>query len=377
MKLLPLFALLLVLTACGGGTDETVTEAPVRAIRAAPVVFDDGSSSLVFSGVAEAAGRTPLSFRVGGTVRQLPVALGQRVSRGQLIATLDPADLVVQRSQATAQRQASQAQLESAETQLIAAQAAYERTAKLYESNSVSLSQFEQARSQYQTSRAQVEAARSQLEASGAQVNAASNQVAYTRLTAPFAGVITEKHVEANEFAPSGTAIVTLSTDHDPEVKVNVPEDVIGRLSAGQSVEVSFSSIPDRHFPGTVSEVAYAAAGSPSYPITITVADEDEAIRPGMAANVRFSFTTEGSAGDSLLLAPIASVAEGPDGKFVFRLEPTDSADQYIARRTPVTIGKYYARGFVVREGLDPDDLVATAGLKQLLDGMRVRLLPQ
>ncbi|MBB4080433.1 RND family efflux transporter MFP subunit [Lewinella aquimaris] len=366
---------LLLLTACGSGDETLATEVPVRAVRAGYVTVDDGSSSRVFSGVAEAAGRTPLSFRVGGTIRQLPVTLGQRVGRGQLIATLDPADFVVQQSQATAQRQTSRAQLESAETQLIAAQAAYERTSKLYENNSVSLSQFEQARSQYQTARAQVEASRSQLEASGAQVRAASNQVSYTRLTAPFAGVITEKHVEANEFAPSGTAIVTLSTERDPEVEVNVPEDVIASLAAGQAVEITFSSIPGKTFAGTISEVAFAAAGSPSYPVTITVVDEDESIRPGMAANVRFTFGAAGEARDSLLLTPTESVSEGPDGKFVFLLVPTDTSDHYVARRTAITIGEFYNKGFAVREGLKEGDLVATAGLKQLLDGMQVRLL--
>ena len=377
MRSLLYFGLLLLLTACGGSEEEVAVETPVRAIRAASVTVDDGTSSQVFNGVAEAAGRTPLSFRVAGTVRSLPVNLGQRVRRGQLIATLDPADLQVQQSQATAQRQASQAQLESAQTQLIAARAAYDRTSRLYENNSVSLSQFEQVRSEFQSAQAQVEAAQSQLEASSAQLRAAGNQVAYTRLTAPFSGVITEKHVEENEFAGSGTAIVTLSTEEDPEVEVSVPEDVVGRLAAGQRVETTFSSIPGRTFTGTISEVAYAAAGSPSYPVMVTINDETEAIRPGMAATVRFRFGAETAERDSLIVAPTASISEGPDGRFVFRLDAGDRNGQYVARRVPVTVGDYTDAGFVVRDGLSPGDLVATAGLKQLIDGMPVRLLTQ
>ncbi|PPK85217.1 RND family efflux transporter MFP subunit [Neolewinella xylanilytica] len=371
------FSLLLLLAACGGTTEEVAVDPPVRAIRADRVTISDGTSVQTFNGVAEAAGRTPLSFRVAGTLRSLPVNLGQRVNRGQLIATLDPADLQVQQSLAAAQRQASQAQVESAETQLIAARAAYDRTSRLYENNSVSLSQFEQVRSEFQSAQAQVEAARSQLEASGAQARAAGNQVAYTRLTAPFSGVITEKHVEENEYAGSGKAIVTLSTEENPEVEVNVPEDFVGRLSSGQRVEVTFSSIPGRTFPGTISEVAYAAAGSPSYPVTVSVSDQTEAIRPGMAATVRFHLGESTGPRDSLIVAPIASVSEGPDGRFVFRLEPGARDDQYVARRVPVDIGDYTTAGFVIREGLRPGDLVATAGLNQLIDGMPVRLLTQ
>ena len=104
MRTLLYFGLLLLLTACGGTTDEVAVETPIRAVRADRVTLDDGTSSQVFNGVAEAAGRTPLSFRVAGTLRTLPVNLGQRVRRGQLIATIDPADLQVQQSQATAQR---------------------------------------------------------------------------------------------------------------------------------------------------------------------------------------------------------------------------------------------------------------------------------
>ena len=189
--------------------------------------------------------------------------------------------------------------------------------------------------------------------------------------------MITEKHVEENEYAGSGKAIVTLSTEENPEVEVSVPEDFVGRVDAGQRVEITFSSIAGRTFDGTISEVAYAAAGSPSYPVTIAVNDETAAIRPGMAATVRFRFGELTGSRDSLIVAPTASVSEGPDGRFVFRLEAGDRADEYVARRIPVTVGEYTTSGFVVRDGLRPGDLVATAGLKQLIDGMPVRLLIQ
>jgi len=366
---------LLLLTACGG-KEEAVIEKRVRAVRSAEIAVSDGTSDRTFSGVTNAAGATPLSFRVSGTLRDVKVKLGNRVRRGQLIATIDPSDLAVQSSQASAQREASAAQVTSAETQLVAARTAYERTSRLYENNSVSLSDFEQARSQFQNAKAQVDAAKSQLAASGAQLRAAGNQVSYTRLTAPFSGIITSVDIERNEYVGSGKAVVTLSTEEDPEVKINLPEGVIGRVKTGMKVMVNLPAVPGAEFHGTVSEVAYASAGSPSYPVMVKIDDQTDAVRPGMAAGVTFTFSENGNAERTAkLLAPVESISEGPNGKYVFKLMKNANGDNYVAKRSPVNIGSLENGGFVVKTGLAEGDRVATAGLTQLLDGMEVRLL--
>ena len=374
MKFLPLSLLSLFLVTACGGKEEVTVETRTRAIRYGEVMNDDGNTTQTYTGVATAAGETPLSFRVSGTIRTLPVRLGERIKKGQLLATLDPADLQVQSSQSSAQYEASQAQLQSTETQLAAARAAYDRTTKLYESNSVSLSEFEQARSQFQNAQAQVEASRSQLSASGAQVRAARNQVGYTRLTAPFDGVITALPAEANEYAGSGKTILTLSTEKDPEVEVNLPESRIGVVSTKMPVTITFPSLNGQQFKGTVTEVAYASGDAPSYPVAIRIIEPTPAIRPGMAASVQFSFH-DGTGPDNLLLTPIESVTEGPDEKYVFLLTPSDSTNNYVAHKRPIVIGQLYDKGFAVTSGLEVGDKVATAGLKQLLDGMEVRLL--
>jgi len=373
MKYLSILPLLLVLITACGGSEEVVPEVRIRAIGYGEVFTDDGSTNQSYTGVATAAGETPLSFRVSGTIRDLRVKLGDRVKRGQLIANLDPTDMQVQSSQSNANYQATEAQLKSSETQLIAARAAYDRTLKLYESNSVSLSEFEQARSQFKSAQSQVEASKSQLAASGAQVNAARNQVNYTRLTAPFAGIITMIQVEQNEYAGSGKAIVTLSTEDDPEVEVNLPESRIGAIKQGMKVEINFPALASQTFTGTVTEVAYAAGDAPSYPVTVRIEKAGNTVRPGMAAKVKFTFG-DGDRAEALLLTPIESVTEGPNGKFVYLLTPGEG-NNYLAKKKPVTIGDLHEKGFEVTSGLEVGDKVATAGIKSLLDGMEVRLL--
>jgi RND family efflux transporter MFP subunit len=372
MKYLSLLYILLLFASCG--KEEVVTETQVRPVRYGEVVTDNGTSSQSYTGVATAAGETPLSFRVGGTIRDLRVKLGDRVKRGQVIAVIDPTDLQVQSSQSSAQYESYQAQVKSAETQLVAARSAYDRTLRLYESNSVSLSDFEQARSQFQSAQAQVEAAKSQLSASGAQVRAANNQVGYTRLTAPFSGVITMRDVETNQSVGPGQPVVVLSTEADPEVRVNLPENQIGAIERGKKVAIEFSSLAGRTYTGTVTEVAYAAGSAPSYPVTVRIEKADAAVRPGMAANVRFTFGGDGGKTEEMLITPIASVSSDAEGKFVYLLTPGDG-ENYVATKKRVTVGDLQGAGFVVTEGLKAGDKVATAGIKVLLDGMEVRLM--
>jgi len=295
------------------------------------------------------------------------------VKRGQLIASIDPSDLQVQSSQSTAQYESYEAQLKSAEASLIAARSAYDRTLKLYESNSVSLSDFEQARSQYESAQAQVEASKSQLDATGAQVRSANNQVSYTRLKAPFSGVITMVDVEKNQAVNPGQPVVVLSTEQDPEVRVNLPENRIGAIRKGKKVEIGFSALPGQAYAGTVTEVAFAAGSAPSYPVMVRIEKAGELVRPGMAANVRFN-SEDSDKGKSMLLTPVASVSQGPEGKFVFLLAPGNGGN-FTVNKKPVTIGELHENGFEVTAGLQAGDKVATAGIKSLLDGMEVRLM--
>lgn len=372
MKYLSFLSILLLFASCG--QEEVVTETKIRPVRYGEVVTDNGTSSQSYTGVATAAGETPLSFRVGGTIRDLRVKLGDRVKRGQVIALIDPTDLQVQSSQSSAQYESYQAQLKSAETQLVAARSAYDRTLRLYESNSVSLSDFEQARSQFQSAEAQVDAAKSQLSASGSQVRAANNQVSYTRLTAPFSGVITMRDVETNQAVSPGQAVVMLSTENDPEVRVNLPEDQIGAIKKGMQVAIDFSALTGRTFVGTVTEIAYAAGSAPSYPVTIRVEKADASVRPGMAANVRFTFGKTDAETKEMLVTPIASVSSDAEGEFVYLLTP-GAGENYIANKKRITVGELQGSGFAVMAGLKAGDKVATAGIKVLLDGMEVRLM--
>ena len=361
---------LLTLTSCA---EEKIEETPeiIRPIRYGKIIKSSDAGNRTFSGAAQSSKTANLSFKVAGTVNQLHCKVGDRVPKGHVIALLDATDYSVQLEQAVAQSKSAETQIKSAETQLITSKSTYERIEKLYENNSVPLSEYERAKGSYEAAQSQYDAAIAQSTASNKQAQAAQNQVSYSKLRAPFSGIIIRVNVEENELVNSGTPIAILSAVGEPEVIVGVPEIFINKIKKGQKVNIHFSVLDKPNFEGTVSEVGFSAGQASTYPVTIRIKKPSEDIRPGMAANVQFSFGNGG--GIEKIVAPAKSIGEDAKGKFVFVIEPLNN--HHNVQKRAVQIGELLEGGFEIKEGLKEGEMVATAGLKSLLDGMKVRLL--
>ena len=372
MKLPVLLFLLLFLMSCEEKSIETVKK--IRPIKYAKIERSTGVETHTFSGVAKAQNETNLSFKVGGTLGAVMVKLGDRVKKGQLIATIDPADYNIQTNQAISQKEGSVANAKAAETQLINAQATYDRVAKLYENNSVSLSEYQQAKAALDAAQAQYDAANTQINAADQQLQAADNQVSYTRLVSPMTGVITAVQVEANEVVNSGMVIATVSAVGRPEVEVGVPEIFINKIKSGQEVNITLPSAPGQQFKGVVDQVAYASGNAPTYPVIVEIDKSAEQIRPGMAANVAFLFPKNGITASSKMIVPIEAVGKDNAGNFAFVLNQKENG-VYVAEKKIITIGSLIPEGFELISGLNEGDIVATAGLKSLMNGVEVKLL--
>ncbi|MFT4666848.1 MAG: multidrug efflux system membrane fusion protein [Polaribacter sp.] len=378
----PLFLLVFSLMACN-----EKKEAPViliKPVKYQKVGYSNGTQVQTFPGVVKAEHETKLSFKVSGTLNTVRVELGDEVKRGQLIASIDPTDYVIQTDQARAQKegseanvQSSEANVKSAESQLINSRSTFDRVEKLYENNSIAISEYQQAKAglasakaQYDAAKAQLASAITQVTTSGKQVQAAGNQTSYTRLTAPMNGMITEVMVESNEAVGAGSPIAVLSSEGNPEIEVGVPEVLINKFKKGQKVTIEVPSAPDQKFSGKVEKVAFASGNSPTYPVVVSI-DNSKQIRPGMAANVTFQFGNE-KAKNKKMVIPAVSVGEDGKGNFVFLID--ESSDKIVVKKQPITVGKLTSEGFVVTEGLTAGQKIAVAGLQTLLEGQEVRL---
>ena len=332
----------------------------IRPVRYTQVVPVGSGEARIFSGVTKAALETDLSFKVGGLVTELNAVVGDTVERRQVVARLDPTDFEVSLREA-------QAGLERAKAEERNAQAAFERTRELYENRNASRSDLDTARAMAESSGASVRAATQKFEGSRLQLS-------YTQLASPQLCTVARRHVEVNQNVGAGQPIVKVNCGDCAEIRVDVPGLYIGRIKNGASVGVKIASLPGQTLTGVVSEVGVGTDQNRSiYPVMVVLKDGCAAVRSGMAADVSLKLAGQ-SGNDDFLVVPLVSVGEDRDGNFVFVLEPQEG-DRYIARRRGVTIGRPTGQGIELVSGASEGELVATAGVRRLVEGQVVTLL--
>jgi RND family efflux transporter MFP subunit len=356
-RLLGLLMMALLAAACEKPAPEP--QEIIRPVRAQQIFSSGGERTRAFSGVAQAGQQIELSFKVAGSVQRVPVKMGDSVRAGDLVAELDPKDILLEMEEAEASLARQQADARNAA-------ANYARIEALYEGNNASLAELDAARAQTETAQAAVRSAEKGLQL-------ARRRTQYTRLTAPVDGAIAEKRITENENVQAGQTVLRLNAGSQPEVQVTIPEVLITQIQAGEDVEVRFDALPGRTFAAKVLEVGVAATGGATFPVTVRLAEHQEEIRPGMAAEVAFVF---GASSDRPhILVPAKAIGEDIHGKFAFVVEPGENG-LATARRVTVATGALTADGLEIIEGLGDGDHLVTAGVHKLTDGQTVRFSP-
>lgn len=342
----------------GCGQKETEPTPFFRPVLTRRVFSTGGFTTRTFPGIAQAERESRLSFRVPGKIQRLEVKVGDRVRAGQLIAALDPEDYRLQVEE-------TEASLDRARAESRNAEANYARVRALYENRNASRNELDGARAAAESTAAQVLAIQKRLELVRAQLS-------YTRLEAASEGSIAEVYVEANENVQAGQPVVLLTGGSRPEVLVGVPESLIAQVRPGDRTAVAFDAVPHRKFAATVLKVGVVSGASTTYPVTVRLDDPVPEVRPGMAAEVSFSFSS--GPGSGRFLVPAAAVSEDRKGLYVFvaELGPGGLAT---VRRQPVRVGELREEGLEILEGLRDGDLLIVAGMSRVADGEIVRIL--
>ncbi len=358
-----LFPLALLLVASAGGCEKEqapATAPAIRPVRTLEIKAGGGGKLRRFSGVTQSSMESKLSFKVSGSIKTLKVKVGQRVKKGQLIAEVDDRDLKLQVQQA----QAAYAQ---ARAQVVNARATYTRVQKLYEASSASRADLDSARAAHASARASAGAA-------AKQIQLARSQLAYTRLKAPGAGAISMVTAEVGENTSPGRTIAVLSSGARPEVNASVPEAFIGQIKQGAAAKVTLSALPGKTFDAVVTEVGVTAAGmGATYAVIATIKDPPAELRAGMAAELAFELA--GKAAASSFSVPPVAVGQDSAGRFVYIAEPAGEGKATVRRRA-VKVGELSSAGLELLSGLKVGDLLITAGVSKIRDGLEVKLMP-
>lgn len=331
---------------------------PLRPVRVQRIETSDTIRTRTFTGTARAGMESKMSFRVAGSIMELPVSIGDFVESGALLARLDPTDY----------RRATQdaaANLASAKAKARNAEADYVRVSGLYESRNASKADLDAARAARESAQANVTSAEKRLEQAQAELG-------YTRLTAPARGAVLEVLREANENVRPGDTVLLLASASRPEVELAIPEVLITQVRPGQSARIRFAAVPGTTLNGRVSEVGLAPTGlATTFPVTVEILGEWSDVRAGMAAEVALEFPSGRTAGK--ILVPAFAVGEDRDGRFAFVAEPAGDGTAMVRRRS-VLVGELLPEGLEIRDGLTEGELLVTAGISRVHDGQRVKL---
>ena len=330
---------------------------PVKAIQLeAPLT----QRHLTFPGTAKAARDVDLSFRVGGPLIELDVETGQSVSRDEIIARIDPRDFQVRVRTMEARLTASRATLEEAELQ-------FQRYSGLIQENAAAKATYDKVKAAFEIARAQVDADVKNLED-------ARNALNDTVQRAPFTGYIHNEYVENHETVAVGQPIVSLVDCASIEVEVALPEDCLPVVGRFKAFTCRFDALSGAVFPATFKEIGKKPNPSNrSYPLTLTLAPTDDTealVRPGMAAEVTITMTSDSNAG-TFIVPPTAVANDHNRTSYVWVV---DTAQQSVVRR-PVSLDGLTERGLVILGDLHPGQWVVTAGVNSLTEHQPVRLL--
>ena len=359
--LLPLlWVLIVMLSGCG----EPEQKAQVERLRPVATVITSYSAQqryYEFSGVAKAGLTSRLSFRIAGKVQTLNVTVGDKVNKGQLIATLNPSDYQLE-------LQKSQAALSQAKAEARNASANYGRIKSLYETETASRTELDNAQAGSEAASAFVRQAQNALAL-------AEQRLGYTQLVNQEDNcLVASSDVESGENVNAGNTVVIVNCGNTAKVETVVSETFISRVKHGDDVVVQFNAFKGQDFSAVVTEVGVDAKGT-AYPVTVALAESDSPILPGMAAIVFFKVEL-GDGGSENLYLPMHVIQAERERTFVYVVNDNSDGSATLVK-TKVTVGPFTGGELLVTSGLDAGQVVVTKGVRQLYDGMRVKYSSQ
>lgn len=225
-----------------------------------------------------------LSAQVMGHVQQVLVREGDSVTAGQTLAVLDDASMRASVDQAQAAVKAVESQQAAAQTQADLAASTLARYQQLQAQKSVSPQEMDEVSRRAQAATAQVQALHAQAQAAQAQETSARTMLGYTRIRAPFAGVITARMVDPGALASPGVPLLQVDSTGALELQTTVDESIIASIHKGMPLPVSVDGAPGLPINGTVSEIVPAAdPASHSFLVKIALPHAPQ-LRAGMYA---------------------------------------------------------------------------------------------
>src|SRR4051812_23502439 len=285
---------------------------------------------------------------INGKIEQLPVDLGDKVKKGDILVTLDDKELQNTRASVVTD-------IERAKLQLTQAERNFNRAKELHEANLISMEVYENSKTEY-------DLARNALDRSQRELAIIDERLTKTKIMAPFDCTILTRPVSIGQAVSgsggfnSGTEVLTIADLNSMVINAHINQADITRLKSDQEVEVAIEAVSGLVLTGRVERIAPQATiknNIKGFAVRILLKDVGDKVRPGMTANI----TIPVSSADNVLAVPLAAVytERDPDTGTTERFVYVQKEDGY--ERKPIEIGVSDLFFAEVQEGLQPGDV--------------------
>lgn len=353
-----LIAAILLATACSSeniNKEGRATEAVLVSL-ASPLYAT--ASGVHASGQVESVETATISTRVMGQIMKINVKPGDHVKAGQVLLTINNQDMSAKGAQAKAMIAEAEAHLKSAHKD-------YQRFTALYEQQSASAKELDNVTLHYQAALARVEAAKQMH-------NEVKAMMAYTSLTAPFSGVVTQKIAEEGALASPGMPLLVIEKSGSFQVSASVAESEIGKIKLNSTVRLTIKSI-GKEFDGRVSEISPSSQLSGGqYRIKVSIPEsQGKDLYAGMYATVFVPVSGEENQGEesNSILVPRSAIVTKDQLNGLYTISTNNTA---LLRW--VRLGKVYGDDVEVLSGLDKTDQFIVRADGVLYNGAPVTL---
>ena len=357
----------LVLPGCESKTPAAAATMPtVTGLSVAQAAERQIPNSTSAMGTVHAKELAILSAQATGRITAVTVREGDAVHAGQVLVKLDntQARFDVERSKAATA--SSDEAVKVAENEAALAASTLKRFEILRDHKAVSPQEFDEVQRRSQSASARVDAARDQAQAQKADESSAGTIAGYGHIVAPFAGVVTARHVDPGAMAMPGMPLLDVEQAGTLQLATSVDESLVKTLQKGMAILVQIAALATPSVTGHVAEIDPAGdPGSHSFVVKIDL-PAAAGLRSGM-----FGSTAIGSSNHAVLLVPKAAVVTHGSLNAVWVLDAS-----HIASLRYVTLGSDFAGDIEVLSGLSAGETVVLSPADRELGGSRIEVRP-
>jgi RND family efflux transporter MFP subunit len=357
-----IFAALLTLAACSSEPRTVAAAETIRNVQLLTAQRATVPDWLEAVGTLQAAQTSQLASQIMGNIVEMRVKEGDRIRRGEVLAVLEDAQPQSAVQRATAAENAAQQEIVAADSDYQLAQATFKRYQDLYNKKSVSPQEFDEIKARQQAAAARSQLAQAGLAQAQAALTQAQTTLSYTRVRAPFDGVVTEKRADPGTLASPGMPLLVVEDQRRFRLEASVDEGDIRLVKLDQTVPVTLDSLPGTEFSGHVAQIVPAAdPASRSFVVKIEL-PADARLRSGLFGRAHIARGQR----QAILLPHDAVVERGQlQGIYVV-------GEDQIASLRYITLGKLEGQQVEVLSGLQGGERVVATPSDRDLGGKRV-----